>query len=70
MEQQGGVPVGFGQERSAVRLRVLTMVSGYPRWLSAVLVPSRHPQDLLAGWRQLISRLGGELMPALLMRRS
>src|SRR6202142_4452498 len=53
------VPVGFGQERGAVRLPVLTMVSGYSRWLSAVLVPSRHAQDLFAGWWQLISRLGG-----------
>ena len=53
------VPAGFGQERGAARLPVLTMVSGYSRWLSAVLVPSRHPQDLFAGWWQLISRLGG-----------
>src|SRR5580700_7880091 len=53
------VPVGFGQERGATRLPVLTMVSGYSRWLSAVLVPSRHAQDLFAGWWQLISRLGG-----------
>jgi hypothetical protein len=52
------VPVGFGQERGATRLPVLTMVSGYSRWLSAVLVPSRHGQDLFAGWLQLISRLG------------
>jgi transposase len=52
------VPVGFGQERAAARLPVLTMVSGYSRWLSAVLVPSRHAQDLFAGWWQLISRLG------------
>ena len=64
------VPAGSGQVRGATRLPVLTMVSGYSRWLSAVLVPSRHPQDLLAGWWQLISRLGGALMPALLMRRS
>jgi transposase len=53
------VPVGFGQERGPARLPVLTMVSGYPRWLSAVLVPSRHSQDLFAGWWQLISALGG-----------
>jgi len=44
------VPAGFGQERGATRLPVLTMVSGYSRWLSAVLVPSRHAQDLFAGW--------------------
>jgi transposase len=52
------VPVGFGLERGATRLPVLTMVSGYSRWLSAVLVPSRHAQDLFAGWWQLISGLG------------
>jgi transposase len=52
------VPAGFGQERGPTRLPVLTMVSGYSRWLSAVLVPSRHPQDLFAGWWQLISGLG------------
>ena len=52
------VPVGFGQERGPARLPVLTMVSAYSRWLSAVLVPSRHSQDLFAGWWQLISGLG------------
>jgi transposase len=53
------VPAGFGQERAAARLPVLTMVSGYSRWLSAVLVPSRHAADLFAGWWQLIAALGG-----------
>jgi transposase len=53
------VPVGFGQERGPTRLPVLTMVSGYSRWLSAVLVPSRHGQDLFAGWWRLIAALGG-----------
>jgi hypothetical protein len=52
------VPVGAGQERSSPRLPVLTMVSGYSRWLSAVLVPSRHAADLFAGWWQLIEGLG------------
>jgi transposase len=42
-----------------MRLPVLTMVSGYSRWLSAVLVPSRQAQDLFAGWWQLICALGG-----------
>jgi transposase len=51
------VPVGFGQRRGAVRLPVLTMVSGYSHWLSAVLVPSRHAPHLFAGWWQLISGL-------------
>jgi transposase len=35
------LPVGFGQTRSATRLPVLVMVSGYSRWLSARLLPSR-----------------------------
>lgn len=35
------------------------MVSGYSRWLSAVLVPLRHAADLSAGWWQLIAALGG-----------
>jgi transposase len=52
------LPVGYGQVRTAKRLPVLTMASGYSRWLSAVLVPSRQAEDLFAGWWQLISRLG------------
>jgi transposase len=36
------LPVGFGQCRTAKQLPVLTMVTGYSRWLSAVLVPSRE----------------------------
>jgi transposase len=53
------VPAGPGQERGAKRLPVLTMVSAYSRWLLAVLVPTRHSQDLFAGWWQLIAGLGG-----------
>ena len=34
------------------------MASGYSRWLSAVLVPSRQAEDLFAGWWQLIAGLG------------
>src|SRR6266513_4878685 len=52
------LPVGFGQTRTAARLPVLTMVTGYSRWLSAVLVPSRPAEDLFAGWWQLIVGLG------------
>jgi len=52
------VPVGFGQVRTARQLPVLTMVCGYSRWASAVLVPSRHAEDLFAGWWQLIEQLG------------
>jgi transposase len=53
------VPAGFGQERRPAQLPVLTMVCGCSRWLSAVLVPSRHAADLFAGWWQLITALGG-----------
>ncbi|WP_431972737.1 helix-turn-helix domain-containing protein, partial [Nocardia sp. bgisy134] len=40
------LPVGFGQVRVPKRLPVLTMVTGYSRWLSAVLIPSRRAEDL------------------------
>jgi transposase len=33
------LPVGFGQVRRPALLPVLTMVTGYSRWLSAVLIP-------------------------------
>jgi len=52
------VPCGFGQVRVPARLPVLTMVTGYARWASAVLLPSRRAEDLFAGWWQLISGLG------------
>jgi transposase len=52
------VPVGFGQTRTAKQLPVLTMVTGYARWGSAVLIPSRRSEDLFAGWWQLIDALG------------
>jgi len=59
------IPVGFGQVRSAKQLPVLTMVSGYSRWASALLIPSRSAEDLFAGWWQLISQLGA--VPRLLV---
>lgn len=52
------VAVGFGYARTAKQLPVLTMVTGYSRWSSAVLVPSRGAHDLYAGWWQLIAALG------------
>ena len=59
------LPVGFGQTRTAKQLPVLTMVTGYSRWLLAVLLPSRSAEDLFAGWWQLISALGA--VPRLLV---
>jgi len=52
------LPVGFGQQRRATQLPVLTMVTGYSRWLSGQLIPTRAAPDLFAGWWQVISRLG------------
>ncbi len=55
------VPVGYGQTRSPMQLPVLTMVLGYSRWLSAILLPSRRAEDLFAGCWQLITALGAVL---------
>jgi transposase len=52
------LPVGFGQTRTASRLPVLVMVTGYARWLAARLLPSRAAEDLFAGWWQLLQGLG------------
>jgi hypothetical protein len=51
------LPVGFGQTRKPTQLPVLTMVTGYSRWLSALLIPTRTAADLFAAWWQLISGL-------------
>src|SRR5690242_13114614 len=59
------LPVGFGQTRTTKQLPVLTMVTGYARWLSAVLIPNRGVEDLLTGWWQLIETLGA--VPRLLV---
>jgi transposase len=59
------IPVGFGQTRTAKQLPVLTMITGYSRWLLAMLIPSRCAEDLFAGWWQLISTLGA--VPRLLV---
>jgi transposase len=52
------LPVGCGQVRTAKALPVLTMVTGYSRWLSAVLIPTRGAEDLFAGWWSHIAGLG------------
>lgn len=57
--------VGFGQTRGPKQLPVLTMVTGYSRWLSALLIPSRSAEDLFAGWWRLICGLGA--VPRLLV---
>jgi len=52
------LPVGCGQVRRPAQLPVLTMVCGYSRWLTGVLIPTRTAADLFAGWWQLIAGLG------------
>jgi transposase len=52
------LPVGFGQIRTATQLPVLTMITGYARWASGLLVPTRRAQDLYAGWWRLLEQLG------------
>jgi len=52
------IPVRFGQVRTPTQLPVLTMVTGYSRWLSGILIPSRRAEDLYAGWWRLIGALG------------
>jgi transposase len=52
------LPVGFGQARAAKQLPVLTMITGYARYVGGLLVPSRTAADLFAGWWRLIERLG------------
>lgn len=59
------LPVGFGQTRSSKQLPVMTMVSGYSRWMGARLLPSRSAEDLFAGWWELLGELGG--VPKLLV---
>jgi O-antigen/teichoic acid export membrane protein len=52
------IPVGFGQVRSAQQLPVLTMITGYSRWLSAILIPTTHDEDLSAGLWELLKDFG------------
>jgi transposase len=52
------LPVGFGQVRTAKQLPVLTMITGYARYVGGLLIPSRSAGDLFAGWWRLIARLG------------
>jgi transposase len=52
------IPVGWGQVRTATALPVMTMVCGYSRWASAMLIPTRSVEDLYAGWWQHLSVLG------------
>ncbi|GAA1691066.1 transposase [Mycolicibacterium murale] len=44
------IPVGCGQVRTATALPVMTMVCGYSRWASAMLIPIRSAEDPYAAW--------------------
>jgi transposase len=59
------LPVGFGQTRVPKQLPVLTMVTGYSRWLSGLLIPTRRAEDLFAGWWRHLEALGA--VPRLLV---
>jgi len=59
------LPVGFGQTRTATQLPVLTMITGYARWASGLLVPTRRAEDLYAGWWRLLDQL--EAVPRVLV---
>lgn len=52
------VRVGHGQVRSSAQLPVLTMISGYSAWMTALLIPSQQTGDLFLGWWQLLGELG------------
>jgi hypothetical protein len=49
------IPLGFGQTG---RPPVLVIVSGYSRWISARMIPTRQAPDLLAGHWVLLEQLG------------
>jgi transposase len=59
------LPVGFGQTRTASQLPVLTMITGYARWASGLLLPTRQAEDLYAGWWRLLNQL--EAVPRVLV---
>ena len=49
------IPLGHGQ---VGRPPVLVMVSGYSRVMAAVMIPTRHAADLIAGHWALLQQLG------------
>ncbi|GAA3561246.1 hypothetical protein GCM10022222_51260 [Amycolatopsis ultiminotia] len=49
------IPLGFGQ---VGRPPVLVLVSGYSRVITAVMLPSRRAEDVLAGHWRLLSGWG------------
>ena len=54
------IPVGPGVVASGKDAPpVLVMASGYSRWMLALMLPSRHAEDLVLGTWELLQRLGG-----------
>lgn len=51
------IPLGAGQNGRSTT-PVITMVSGYSRWLCGRMIPSRGTEDLFAGQWELIGSLG------------
>jgi len=51
------IPLGAGQNGRG-KVPVIVMVSGYSRWISARMIPSRMTEDLFAGQWALIEALG------------
>jgi transposase len=54
------VPLGHGKVASGKEVPpVLVMASGYSRWMLALMIPSRHAEDLVLGTWRLLAQLGG-----------
>jgi transposase len=54
------IPVGHGTVASGASVPpVLVMASCYSRWMLALMIPSRHAEDLVLGTWQLLQQLGG-----------
>jgi Helix-turn-helix domain len=55
-----GVPLGHGTAGPGESVPpVLVMASGYSRWMLALMIPSRHAEDLVLGTWRLLQQLGG-----------
>ncbi len=53
------VPVAGGQYRSARQLPVLTLATGFSRWVSAMLIPSASAEDVFTAAWELVAAHGG-----------
>jgi transposase len=54
------VPLGHGKVAAGADVPpVLVMASGYSRWMLALMIPSRHAEDLVLGTWRLLQQLGG-----------